>query len=117
MIFQILILLGFLQLGSLITAVFHVPLPGSVVGMIFLFLFLLTGVMKLRWIEKAATLQLKHVTLLFIPPIVSLCLSPKLLEVFHWYILMILLVSSICSLLGTAFFVEWFEKMKRRKEN
>jgi holin-like protein len=113
-IFQLLIIWGFLQLGYGVASVFHVPFPGSVVGMILLFVFLLTGVMKLSWVEQAASFQLKHLTLLFIPPTVSLILSPSLQRIFNWAILIILLVSSICSLLGTAIFVEWYEKIKRR---
>lgn len=112
--FQLLIIFGFLLLGYSTVAAFHLPLPGSVAGMLLLFLFLLTGVIKLDWIEKAASFQLKHLTLLFIPPIVSLFLSARLGEILNWSIILILIISSICSLLGTAIFVEWYEKIKRR---
>ncbi|PLR78323.1 murein hydrolase transporter LrgA [Bacillus sp. V3-13] len=111
---QLLIISAFLLLGYGTVAVFRIPLPGSVVGMILLFVFLLTGIIKLDWIERTASFQLKHLTLLFIPPIVSLFLSPSLQQIMHWNIVLILVVSSMCCLLGTAFFVEWYEKIKRR---
>jgi holin-like protein len=111
---QLLIILGFLILGRGIVTVFHLPLPSSVVGMLVLFIFLLTGIMKLEWIEKASTFQLKHLTLLFIPPIVSLFLSSSFEEIVRLDVLAILVVSSFCCLLGTAFAVEWYEMIKGR---
>jgi holin-like protein len=111
---QMFTILGFLLVGNGIITVFHIPLPGSVIGMILLFVFLLTGMMKLEWIEKVSSFQLKHLTLLFIPPIASLFLSPRLLEILQWNIIVILLVSSITCLLGTAYTVEWYERIKRR---
>jgi holin-like protein len=111
---QFLIILGFLILGHGVVTVTHLPLPSSVVGMIVLFIFLLTGMLKLEWIEKASTFQLKHLTLLFIPPIVSLFLSLSFQETIRLNVLAILVVSSLCCLLGTAFSVEWYEKIKGR---
>jgi holin-like protein len=115
-IFQLLIIIGFLLIGHGLANIFHVPLPGSVVGLILLFLLLLTGVIKLSWIEKAANFQLKHLPLLFIPSVVTLFLSSSLSQIFNWYVFIILIVSSTCSLLGTAIFAEWYEKLKRRNE-
>ncbi|NHM32861.1 hypothetical protein [Neobacillus terrae] len=45
--FQLLIIIGFLLLGYSSVAAFHLPLPESDAGMLLLFLFLLTGVIKL----------------------------------------------------------------------
>jgi holin-like protein len=114
LILQLLIILAFLLLGYGTANIFHIPLPGSVVGMILLFVFLITGILKVSWIEKVASFQLKHLTLLFIPPIVSLFLSSALGEIFNLYILIILVISSLCSMLGTAYFVEWYEKFRGR---
>lgn len=114
-IFQLFILIGFLLLGYVVVIVFPIPLPPSVVGMILLFLFLLSGLMKLEWIEKVSSFQLKHLTLLFIPPIATLFISSGLLEILQWDIILILTVSSVCCLLGTAFTVEWYERQRNRR--
>lgn len=112
--FQLLVIIGFLLLGNLIVEFFHLPLPSSVVGMLVLFLCLLTGMIKIEWIEKITSFQLKHLTLLFIPPIVSLFISAGFLEILHWNIFLTLFVSSISCIVGTAFTVEWYEKRRRR---
>ncbi|MTW85022.1 CidA/LrgA family protein [Virgibacillus dakarensis] len=115
MVLQLIIIIGFLLLGNGIVAVFPIPLPGSVVGMLLLFVVLITGILNVEWIEKVSSFQLKHLTLLFIPPIVSLFLSSGFLEILQWNILIILIVSSICCLLGTALAVEWLEKRRGMK--
>ncbi|WP_099157455.1 CidA/LrgA family protein [Virgibacillus ndiopensis] len=112
---QLLIIFGFLILGYSTATIFHLPLPGSVVGMLLLFVSLITGIMKLEWIEKVSSFQLKHLTLLFIPPIAGLFISSGFIEILKWNILIILIISSIFCLLGTAFAVEWFEKRRDMK--
>jgi holin-like protein len=115
-ILQLLILVSFYILGDEISRLFHIPLPGSVTGMLLLFLFLITGALKLEWIETTATFQLQHLTFLFVPLIASLFLTSSLLNLLHWNVILILIVSSLACLLGTAFSVEWYEKLKRREK-
>lgn len=110
---QLFIIVVFLLLGKAIVFVSHIPIPGSVVGMITLLCLLITGVIKLEWIEKVATFQIKHLTLLFIPLVIGVFLSPNLMQLLKWNFFIVLIVSSICCLLGTAYSVEWFEKVKR----
>lgn len=112
---QLLILVGFFFIGTEISAFIHVPLPGSVIGMLLLLFFLFKGLLKLKWIENAATFQLQHLTFLFIPLITSLFLSTSMLNLLHLNVLFILIASSLISLLGTAFSVEWYEKLKRNE--
>ncbi|SET34551.1 holin-like protein [Salinibacillus kushneri] len=108
------IVVGFLMIGSGITQIFQIPLPGSVMGMILLFLFLLAGFIKLDWVEDFTSFQLKHLTILFIPPIVNLFFSSNFISVLQWHLFLIMLVSSICCLLGSAIAVELYERRKRR---
>ncbi|PLT34493.1 CidA/LrgA family protein [Bacillus sp. V5-8f] len=114
-IFQLCIITIFLLFGKFFGTLFHLPIPGSVIGMILLLGSLITGLMKLEWIEKAAAFQIKHLTLLFVPLVIGLFLSPNLLPLLDWTFIMVLIVSSLCCLLGTAFSVEWFEKHKKRR--
>lgn len=60
------------ELGYFLVNTFHLPMPGNVVGMILLFVLLLTGVVKLSWIENASSLLIKHLAFFFIPIAVGL---------------------------------------------
>lgn len=66
-ILQLMILWLLNQAGNFIVRFFHLSIPGNVVGMILLFVFLLTGIIKLEWINEAATFLLRHLVFFFIP--------------------------------------------------
>lgn len=60
------------ELGYFLVRTFDLPIPGSVIGMIILLVLLVTGVVKLNWIEDASSLLIKHLAFFFIPIAVGL---------------------------------------------
>lgn len=66
------IIIAISLLGEVIHAVVPLPVPASVYGLLLLFAALLTGVIKLRQVEKAADLMIELMPLFFVPPGVSL---------------------------------------------
>ena len=50
----------------------HLPIPGSVLGMIILFTLLSTGIIKEQWLAMVAPPLLKHLSFFFIPIAVGL---------------------------------------------
>jgi holin-like protein len=75
-----LVLLGFLLAGSALASFGHLPLPGSVVGMLLLAAVLHFRWMPAAWVEPAAEQLLRHMALLFVPPGVGLMLQYDLLR-------------------------------------
>ena len=61
------LLLGFLLLGSLVSDVLGLPLPGSVLGMVGLWGALEIGIVRLDWLRDGATALLGVLGLLFVP--------------------------------------------------
>lgn len=59
-------------IGNMITEVLHLPLPGTLVGMILLFILLLTGVVKLEWFEQGAAVLIGELLLFFIPSAIGI---------------------------------------------
>lgn len=59
-------------LGNQLSLVSGLPIPGNVFGMVLLFLLLLTGIVKLHYIQDAADFLLKHMLFLFVPIAVGL---------------------------------------------
>ncbi|MBN6187258.1 CidA/LrgA family holin-like protein [Aneurinibacillus sp. BA2021] len=51
---------------------FHIKIPGSIVGMIVLFLLLQTNIIRLDWIEAGATWLLAELLLFFVPSAVGI---------------------------------------------
>lgn len=92
-LFQLFILLIINELGYFLASLLSLSLPGNVLGMIILFLLLLTGVLKLEWIEDASSFLLKHLVFFFIPITVGvMTLGPIILK--HGLSIFIILITS-----------------------
>lgn len=70
---------GIILIISLIGEVLHaflpLPVPASVYGLLLMLLALMTGIIKLHQVEKAADLMIELMPLFFVPPGVSLITS------------------------------------------
>lgn len=60
------------QLGYWVVSVLHLPVPGNVMGMLILFILLITGIVRLEWIKQASAFLIKHLAFFFIPIAVGL---------------------------------------------
>ncbi len=66
------IILAALALGKGISALLPFAFPGSILGMLLLFLLLNFQLIKLHWVLPAGGLLLRHMALLFVPVAVGL---------------------------------------------
>lgn len=69
---QCLILFGCLAAGEVIVLFTEIPLPSSIIGMLLLFLALVTGILKLQWIKGLTDILLSNISFFFIPSGVAL---------------------------------------------
>ncbi|WP_340818084.1 CidA/LrgA family protein [Methanolobus sp. WCC4] len=74
------IILAICYLGDLIHNYLSLPIPGNVLGMVILLIFLLTGVIKLSMIEDVSNFFLKHLAFFFIPAAVGIITCFTILE-------------------------------------
>lgn len=68
---QIGVIIAFTWIGDYIVSLLHVPIPGSIIGMILLFFGLHLGLIKLNWVQAGATLIISEMMLFFIPAVVG----------------------------------------------
>lgn len=61
------ILLGFHVLGSIISGVTGLPVPGNVLGLVLLAAAMLLGWIRVAWIESVANLLVDNLAFLFVP--------------------------------------------------
>ncbi len=62
---QFMIILVFSFLGEAISTIFHLPIPGSIIGLILLFLALEFKLIRLRHIHTVGNFLLANMTILF----------------------------------------------------
>lgn len=74
------IIFACLLIGEGISEIFHLPIPGNVLGMVVLAASLMLGVVRLEQVKAVADGLLKHLALLFVPPGVGLLLYGDVLK-------------------------------------
>ncbi|BCB03762.1 CidA/LrgA family protein [Bacillus sp. KH172YL63] len=114
---QIAILCLFYECGKWISAYFHLPIPGSIIGMLLLFLLLLTGVIKERVLMDGAGFFLRHFSFFFLPLSVSAIVLGSYFKEFGWKLLIILIVSGLVGFVATAVSADRVVKGKEDKSH
>ena len=107
---QILLLWIIYSVCSRVVTYFHIPLPGSVLGMIVLFILLSAGVIKEQWLSAATTPLLKHLTFFFIPIAVELMEWGDLFVQKGYLLFLPLVISTLVALLTTGGIVQLLDK-------
>ncbi|MCA1053813.1 CidA/LrgA family protein [Rossellomorea aquimaris] len=111
-IIQILILCLLFEAGRWIEKFFHLPIPGSIIGMLILFSLLISGIMKERLLLEGANFFLKYFSFYFLPLSVSaVVLGPFLLQ-YGWKLILILCVSVLAGFAATSLWVRAYMKVK-----
>ncbi|WP_169082303.1 CidA/LrgA family protein [Paenibacillus sp. PL91] len=97
------ILLGFNLLGSWLHLSLHIPLPGNVIGLILFLIALFTKLIKLEWVDTAASWLTGHMMLFFIPFLVGTIVFFPLIGS-NWLSIGIGVIgSAVASLLATGY--------------
>lgn len=69
---QLMVILTFSFAGEVLSTIFNLPVPGSIIGLILLFLALKYKIIRLRHIDAVGNFLLANMTILFLPPAVGL---------------------------------------------
>ena len=69
---QLMIIFSISLIGEGISYLFHLPIPGSIIGLIFLFLALQFKMLRLRHVSMVGNFLLANMTILFLPPAVGI---------------------------------------------
>lgn len=116
--------LGLLQISGLtvfsllvnfLTSKMHIPIPGSIIGMILLFLLLETGVIRLNWVEVGASWLLAELLLFFIPSAIGVMKYSSLLEADGLQVLGVVIVGTFAVMASSGLLTGAIYKVKERK--
>ena len=102
--------------GILLSKILHLPLPGTILSLLLLFLMLQFKVLKLEKIENAGNFLLLNMTIFFMPPTVKIIDSYELLEKDLFKIIVIIIVSTFLTMGITEKVVQLMIDLKERKE-
>lgn len=105
------------ELGYILAEWLHLPVPGNVMGMLLLFALLVTGIVRLEWIERAASLLIRHLAFFFIPVAVGLMDFGPLFSKNGPAIIGTVVASTVVGLLVTGYTSQTLEKRKKENHN
>jgi len=108
------VLLIFQLMGEAVSVLLALPVPGPVLGMLFLGVALLVCRQVPSFIEQASSGLLAHLSLLFIPAGVGLMVHFDRLSSEWLPIAVALFVSTLVSLVLTAWLMQWLIGRKRK---
>ncbi|WP_238601981.1 CidA/LrgA family protein [Lysinibacillus parviboronicapiens] len=115
-IVQIGILNIFYYMGVGIVTFLHLPLPGSVIGLLLLALSLNLKIIKVEYIQDGAGFLIGILTLFFIPATVGVIDYPELLSKTGLLIILAIIASTLVSIYITGLLSQLIEKKEAAKK-
>ncbi|MEB2300909.1 CidA/LrgA family holin-like protein [Lysinibacillus xylanilyticus] len=102
-----------LFVGNSIARLLHLPIPGSIIGLVLLFLLLQFHIIKLEWIELGAGLLLSELLLFFIPSAIGVIDYTALFGVQGVKAVLVIVLSAIVVMFATGFTAQLLGQRKK----
>ncbi|ASK62647.1 hypothetical protein CFK37_11035 [Virgibacillus phasianinus] len=114
---QIALLYLIFLFGEGLHNILHIPLPGSIIGLLLLLAGLSCKIIPIKLMEDGAGFILKYLPLFFIPATIGIMKYPSLLSWSGVVLLLIVVVSTIITMVTAGTISQFFERQKlKRKE-
>ncbi|WP_017812360.1 CidA/LrgA family protein [Paenibacillus shenyangensis] len=104
---QIMLLYAIYLVGSYVQAWLNLPIPGSIIGLLLLFVLLLCRVIPVSWIEKGSTTILFYLPLFFIPATVGVMNHLDLFAGKGLLLVVVVIVSTILTIAVAGHVSQW----------
>ncbi|QLK86815.1 CidA/LrgA family protein [Staphylococcus sp. 17KM0847] len=70
-VWQISLIYGITRLGSWLQGFFHIPLAGSIVGLILFYILLQLKIVRITWVKDGANFLLATMVFFFVPSVIG----------------------------------------------
>ena len=101
---QLILVMAFTLIGVLISyglSLINFPFPGSLIGMILLFVFLLFGLVKVESISEVGQFFIDNMGIFFVPAAIAILKQIELISAHWWKLLIILFAAFVISFTAT----------------
>lgn len=96
---EFLLIISFTYLGEILSKLLHLPVPGSVIGMLLLFAALYFKVVKVDDVETVGTFLLDNLSILFLPAGVGIMVYFPVIKD-HWFSLLLVILVTTALTMG-----------------
>jgi holin-like protein len=111
---QVGIIFAVCWLSQVIASVLPFAFPASVIGMLFLFICLLTGLLKIEHIQEKSDFLLENMAFFFVPAGVSIMNYFEILKSSVVQLVIICVVSTVITFAVTVYSVKWTMRLLDR---
>ncbi len=109
-IVQTIFIWGFLLVGTWLSSALHLQIPGSIIGLLLLFLCLKTHLIKLEWVDAGATFLTGELLLFFVPAAVGVIQYDEIFGIIGIKLIVVIILGTIVVMASTGFVAERFAK-------
>jgi holin-like protein len=99
-----------------LTEALHLPVPGSILGIVLLFALLQLKIIKLEWVDLGSKWLLAEMLLFFIPPVVGVMEYKELMLANGLRIALAILLSILCVMVVTGFLAEKLSTQEGKRQ-
>ena len=121
---QLALIIAFTLLGNLLSYLISLTgfgFPGSLIGMILLFIFLLTGLVKVDSIGQVGQFFIENMGIFFVPATIAILKQLQLVSEIWWKLVILILGAFLISFTATYYAVKLTlylqDKARAKKEN
>ena len=116
---QLVIIIGFALLGTLVSyllSLAKINFPGSLIGMILMFIFLLVGVLKVDSIDEVSSFFIVNMGIFVVPGAVMILNKLELMSAIWWKLTIVIFAAFIISFTATYWSVKLTLYLQNRKK-
>ena len=113
----IFIILAHLVAGNLLSGLIGGVMPGSVIGMVLLFLTLWTGIVKESWVRTVATFFTDNMTMFFMPAFIGIMDLWGIISMNFWAWIAVIVLSTILVMITSGYTHSIVEKLGQKKKS
>ena len=108
--FQFMYILLFSIVGEFLSTGLNLPVPGSIIGMVLLFLALKFKLIRLRQIYDAGQFMIENMTILFLPAGVGIMSHWDAIAKYWWQIIVITLLAIVVNFAVIGFVTQFIKQ-------
>ncbi|CAH1190433.1 MULTISPECIES: CidA/LrgA family protein [Paenibacillus] len=107
----------FYLIGDYLQKLLHLPVPGSIVGLLLLFVLLLLRIVPVKLIENGSSFILAYLPMFFIPATAGIMNHLDIFSGRGLLLIAILVVSSVLTMVVTAHSSEWIAGLSANRSS
>lgn len=116
-IIGIFVILAHLVAGNLLSWLIGGFMPGSVIGMVLLYITLRTGIVKEHWIRVVAVFLTDNMTMFFMPAFIGIMDLWGIISMNFWAWIAVLVLSTIVVMISSGYVHDIVERLLQKKSS